>query len=139
MACTFIEPETGDRLTACVDGDSDPNVKVSFAKDIRPIINGLVPGPKPCANCHFPNSGTHEGFDQTGLDLTTLRWLRRGGTRTADDIVVPGQPCKSAIIQKLRVAQKWSDGDLADDFARATFRDRLTDRKVWTEEFAKTL
>ena len=101
-ACTFVQPETGDRLTACVDGDSDPNVKVSFAKDIRPIINGLVPGPKPCANCHFPNSGTHEGFDQTGLDLTTLRWVRRGGSRTADDIIVPGQPCKSAIIQKLR-------------------------------------
>jgi hypothetical protein len=101
-ACAALEPETGDRLSACVDTDSDPNVKVSFAKDLRPLINGLVPGPKPCANCHFPNSGTHEGFDETNLNLTTLRWLRLGGNRTRDTIIVKGHPCQSAVIQKIR-------------------------------------
>jgi len=101
-ACASLEPETGDRLAACVDADSDPNARVSFAKDLRPIINGLVPGPKPCANCHFPNSGTHEGFDETNLNLTTLRWLRVGGKRTQDTIIVKGHPCKSAVIQKIR-------------------------------------
>lgn len=101
-ACTNLEPETGDRLAACVDADSDPNAKVSFAKDLRPLINGLVPGPKPCANCHFPNSGTHEGFDQSGLNLATLHWLRVGGNRTHDTIIVKGHPCQSALIQKIR-------------------------------------
>ena len=101
-ACANLEPETGDRLAACVDADSDPNVTVGFAKDLRPIIDGLVPGPKPCANCHFPKSGTHEGFDASGLDLTTLRWLRVGGSRTHDTIIVKGHPCQSALIQKIR-------------------------------------
>ncbi|MDB4934177.1 MAG: hypothetical protein JWP87_1149 [Labilithrix sp.] len=101
-ACTVIEPEVGERLTACVDADSNPNVKVVFKDQIRPLINGMVPGPKPCANCHYHSSGTREGLDETGFDLETLKALKLGGRRTFDDIVVPGQPCKSAIVQKLK-------------------------------------
>ncbi len=101
-ACASFEPETGERLSACVDADSDPNTTVSFARDLRPLVNGLVPGHKPCANCHFPNSGTRAGFDQTNLDLTTLRWLRLGGNRTRDTIIVKGRPCQSALVQKIR-------------------------------------
>jgi hypothetical protein len=36
------------------------------------------------------------------FDLETLVSLKKGGTRTADATVIPGQPCKSAIVQKLR-------------------------------------
>jgi hypothetical protein len=101
-ACAFIQPETGDRLAACVDGDSNPAVKVSFAKDIRPIIDGRVLGPKPCADCHYLTQGSQEGVNESGLKLATLEALRKGGNRTSADIVVPGSPCKSAIIQKIR-------------------------------------
>jgi hypothetical protein len=101
-ACTVIQPEVGERLTACVDADSNPNEKVVFKDKIRPLINGTIPGPKPCANCHYHSSGSKEGLDATGFDLETLGSLKNGGRRTFDDIVVPGQPCKSAIVQKLK-------------------------------------
>lgn len=100
--CSAIQPEVGERLAACVDGDSNPTVKVSFADQIRPIIDGKVPGPKPCANCHYHSRGTKEGLNEARLDLESLGALKKGGSRTSSDIVVPGQPCKSAIIQKLR-------------------------------------
>lgn len=101
-ACSALQPEVGDRLSACVDGDSNPAAKVSFKDQIRPIIDGRVAGPKPCANCHYGTRGTREGLDETGFDLETLGSLKKGGRRTSDSIVVPGQPCKSAIVQKLR-------------------------------------
>jgi hypothetical protein len=100
--CTVLQPEVGERLAACVDGDSNPAVKVSFKDQLRPLIDGRVPGPKPCANCHYHSRGTQEGLIETGFDLETLATLKKGGRRTFDDVVVPGQPCKSAIVQKLR-------------------------------------
>lgn len=101
-SCTVIEPEVGDRLTQCVDADSDPAHTVSFKDQIRPIMNGAVPGPKPCVNCHVPNVNLHEGFDATHFDISTLATIRKGGINTADDILVPGKPCSSAIVQKIR-------------------------------------
>ena len=101
-ACTFFEPEVGDPLTACSDVDSNPNATVSFKDQIRPMMSGLVPGTTGCKKCHYPDGATREGLDQTGLDLSSLRTLRLGGVNTHDDIVIPGQPCKSAIVSKLR-------------------------------------
>src|SRR6476661_9306182 len=85
VACNSIEPEVGERLSACVDADSDPAVKVSFKEQIRPIMAGKVPGPKPCAQCHSPLGGTMEGFLETGFDVHTLGNLRKGGRNTSDD------------------------------------------------------
>ena len=101
-ACSTIEPEVGERLSACVDADSDPNVTVSFKDKIRPLMDGTFAAPRPCMDCHYASRGTKEGFEATGLNLETLGSLRKGGIHTADDIVVPGQPCKSAIVQKLK-------------------------------------
>lgn len=101
-ACTVIEPEVGERLPACVNADSNPAATVSFAQQIRPIMMGAVPGPKPCANCHYHSTGSMDGITSTGFDLETLGALRKGGRGTADDIVVPGKPCDSAIVKKLR-------------------------------------
>ena len=100
-ACDFIEPEVGEPLSACVDADSDPAHDVDFARDIRPRFDNKVPGVKGCASCHYP-VGTREGLDSVGLDLETLGKLRKGGVNTRQNIVVPGSPCKSAIVQKLR-------------------------------------
>ena len=100
-ACAAIEPEVGERLTACVDTDSSP-ATVSFKDQIRPLIDGRVPGPKPCANCHYHSKGTMEGLINTGFDIETLASLKKGGRNTFDDIIVPGKPCESSLIQKIR-------------------------------------
>jgi hypothetical protein len=101
-SCKELDPETGDLRPACVDRDSDPGRDVSFAKDIRPLMNG--DGAKGCKGCHYPTnfSGTREGFLETGLNLETLGALRRGGRNTNAGIVVPGSPCNSAIVKKLQ-------------------------------------
>ncbi len=101
-ACSSIEPEVGERLSACVDADSNPNVSVSFKDQIRPLMDGVTPGPQPCSNCHYHSRGLMGGLRDTGLDLETLGSLRKGGFATTDDIVVPGKPCESVIVQKLK-------------------------------------
>jgi hypothetical protein len=101
-ACTVIEPEVGDVLPPCVDADSNPNVSVSFHNQIRPIMTGIPNGPKPCANCHYHSGGTQLGIEAVHLDLETLGSLRNGGINTANDILVAGKPCSSALVKKLR-------------------------------------
>jgi hypothetical protein len=100
--CTLIEPEVGERIAACIDADSNPAVPVVFKRDIRPLMRGDIAGPKPCANCHYHSGGTKEGLNAVNLDLETLGTLKKGGINTANDIVIPGKPCKSAIVNKLR-------------------------------------
>ena len=104
-SCVQVEPETGDRRPECVDVDSDPATPVSFTRDIRPLMNGGVPGTKGCKGCHYASdpAGTREGFLETQLNLETLKTLRAGGIHTPPGrIVVPGKPCSSAIVQKLQ-------------------------------------
>ena len=102
-SCRDLEPEVGDSISACVDVDSNPTVDVSFARDIRPIMNGAVGGAKPCKNCHYHSTGTHEGLQQTGLDMETLGSLRNGGHNSGGGIIaIPGKPCESVIVQKVR-------------------------------------
>jgi len=99
-ACSAIQPEVGERLAACVDADSDPATPVDFKTQIRPIIDGRVAGPRPCAECHYA-SRRPEGVSSQ-LNLETLVSLRKGGARSPDSTVVRGQPCRSVIVQKLR-------------------------------------
>ena len=103
--CEELQPETGERRTACVDADSDPSKPVVFATDIRPLMNGDVQGTKGCKGCHYANdtTGSREGFLATNLDLETLRTIRLGGRNTPPGkLVVPGKPCSSAVVQKLQ-------------------------------------
>jgi hypothetical protein len=105
VSCTLLSPQTGDERMACVDADSNPAVPVSFKKDIRPIMDGAVPGSRGCKGCHYENdpTGTHEGYLNTGLNLESLRELRLGGRNTPPtSIVVAGKPCSSAIVKKLQ-------------------------------------
>ncbi len=102
VGCAAFDPEVGERSSTCVDDDSNPALAVDFVKEIRPRLNGLVPGTTGCKKCHDARSGTKEGFIATGLDLGTLTSLRNGGRSSGDRIVVPGRPCQSAIVRKLR-------------------------------------
>jgi hypothetical protein len=77
---------------------------VFFDRDIRPMMKRLATDPdaKGCYPCHDGRAAKHVGLDLGGLDLSTLGRLRNGGLTSGKDIVVPGQPEKSAIIQKLK-------------------------------------
>lgn len=100
-SCEAIDPETGPLRPQCKDADSNPAVAVDFARDIRPLINNKVPGTHGCLFCHDPNNQSREGFLAKGLDLTKLQTIRKGD-REHTDIVVPGKPCESVVVQKLQ-------------------------------------
>jgi hypothetical protein len=99
-SCSALDPKVGDVAVQCSDEDSDPQRAVDFATQIRPLMNGAPGGPRPCADCHYGSRPTHEGLDQTGLDLETLGSMRRGSR--SGPVAVAGSPCKSLVMQKLR-------------------------------------
>lgn len=101
-------PNVGDRIepvadTGATDAASDAP-RISFAKDIRPLMNRLETDPTGhgCKACHYSTQPTHVGLDLAGLDLSTLGKLRRGGGTSGRGIVVPFDSKGSAIVQKLR-------------------------------------
>lgn len=101
LGCDAIDPEVGEPLAdRCADRDSDPEQEVSFERDVRPIFHGEVEGVPGCG-CHLPARPNPIGFEQTGLDLTTLSSLKAGGVRSRGTIVVEGKPCSSVLWQKI--------------------------------------
>ncbi len=74
----------------------DAGPPVDFARDIRPILD------QRCKLCHYSTEAAHPGTDASGLDLSTLGALRRGGNNTQQNIVIPYAPDGSAIVLKLR-------------------------------------
>ena len=96
FACSSLQPEVGERLEACVDADSDPSKPVDFKTQIRPIIEAH------CSSCHYYGRGREEGYRESGFDQGTLGALRMGGTNTGTNIIVPGKPCSSFYVQKIR-------------------------------------
>ncbi|MBI2389850.1 MAG: hypothetical protein HYV09_09680 [Deltaproteobacteria bacterium] len=111
-----IVPTVGPRLEAIADAsvpmsDATPDAPdapdaggVSFARDIRPLMNrsGTDPTGHGCKRCHYPSVPPAGGFVNSGLDLETLGKLRLGGKTSGARIVVPGKPEESALVQKLR-------------------------------------
>lgn len=97
-----LEPDVGDLEVAfCANEDSDPDSDVSFLDDIVPLLLRDAGG---CQSCHLPASATPIGISVGGLDLSSYTTLLAGGVNSADDIVVPGQPCDSVLFQKLSPA-----------------------------------
>jgi len=60
---------------------------MSFAEDIAPIFKGR------CVGCHQPGS---EGFEKSGLDLTTYEGLMKGTKFGA--MVIPRDPGSSNLM-----------------------------------------
>lgn len=92
-------PDAGDPDAATDDAvhanprcvDSDPDVAVSFARDIEPL---LARSPGACTGCHGASS-------TSGFTVLTYDGIRRGGQVSGTSIVVAGEPCASALLQKL--------------------------------------
>ena len=100
---TDLEPEVGEiRAGACRPEDSDPYNDVGFARDIMPLLkrSGFEAG----CSCHQPTNGYTAGIDESGLSLGSYAELMRGGNDSAENIVVPGDPCASLIVQKVSSA-----------------------------------
>jgi hypothetical protein len=98
-----FEPEVGElRAGVCTPEDSDPAYDVSFGEDVFPLFERM--SPEPGCGCHLPSSRRPIGIELSGLDLGSYSSLMRGGTTSADAIVVPGDPCASVLVQKLSSA-----------------------------------
>jgi len=102
--CDLLDPQTGPAHVACSDTDSNPEAAVSFVDQIRPLMDRSSADPTGhgCITCHYSNQAVHSCLDVTGLDLATLGALRLGGVTTGANIVIPGKPCESALVQKLQ-------------------------------------
>lgn len=98
-----FEPEVGElRAGVCTPEDTDPRYDVSFAEDVFPLFERM--SPEPGCGCHQPMSRRPIGIELSGLNLGSYSSLMRGGTTSGEDIVVPGDPCASVLVQKLSSA-----------------------------------
>lgn len=95
-----FEPDVGPPLRpSCGGEDSDPSVRVSFRDDIQAgLFQRTDLG---CADCHTPQGPTPLGLRASGLNLSSRELLLRGGDESGTDIVVPGAPCDSVLVQKV--------------------------------------
>jgi hypothetical protein len=99
-------PDVGPALTgACVAADSDPETDVSFEGDLRPLFDRDT-GMAGCA-CHTPTNGNPSGISLGGLDLGSYHSMLQGGFHSGAQIVVPGDPCSSLLIDKLSATPGW--------------------------------
>ncbi len=93
-------PDVGEPLAGtCSVEDSDPQVDVSFALDLRPLMNR--PRGEAGCSCHTPTNGTPSGIELGGLDLGSWHALMQGGRQSGSEIIVPGDPCSSILIEKI--------------------------------------
>jgi hypothetical protein len=114
--CSALDPNIGptrtepDSLTDADAPDGDPEGGADpgdgfFARNIRPLMNRPGKGDptgRGCKSCHYRTETNHSGLDLSGLDLTTLRVLRRGGGTSGTRIVVAGKPSESVLVQVLK-------------------------------------
>lgn len=88
-----IEPDVGPVIAGqCKNEDSDEDVDVSFSDEVLPML-------QMGCGCHDPKSG---GFaiDTTGFSIGNRSEVLRGGNKSGDKIVVPGDACASILVQK---------------------------------------
>src|SRR6185436_11830191 len=91
-----FDPQVGAQLEeSCVDSDSNPDVKVTYSNDVRPLFEEY------CFRCHTPTGSAPIGLEVGKLDLSTYSSLRAGGAVSGSHIIEPGNPCRSALIEKV--------------------------------------
>ncbi|HVV82736.1 MAG TPA: c-type cytochrome domain-containing protein [Kofleriaceae bacterium] len=93
-----LDPDVGLPLhPACTDVDSDPATAVSYHRDLEAGIFSEYH----CTKCHTAGGDTPIGLLVGGLDLGSYQGLRQGGAQSGAQVVVPGQPCESALYRKV--------------------------------------
>ena len=98
-----LEPEVGElRTGVCEPEDTDPDHDVSFKDDVQPLLDR--PSSEGGCSCHMPMSMRPFAIELTGLNLGSPASIRRGGKMSGREIVVPGDPCSSILLQKVSAA-----------------------------------
>lgn len=101
--CDELRPDVGPPTQElCLDEDSDPDTAVLFGRDIVGTI--FTPGETGCHQCHRPDAPTPLGIEVGGLDLSDAASLLQGGVVAGSNIVIPGRPCDSVLLQKVGAA-----------------------------------
>jgi hypothetical protein len=91
-----FSPDVGEPLAQfCEIADSDPDTTVSWSADLVPLLRAE------CFFCHSPEGRSPIGIEVGRLDLSTYAGLRAGGAISGGDIVHPGDPCSSVLVEKL--------------------------------------
>jgi WD40 repeat protein len=83
VALFFFAP----KVVFAADGPTKP---VSFREQVAPILV------RKCLGCHNQKKA------ESGLDMTTFSLLRKGGTGAGTDIIEPGDPEASVLIESVR-------------------------------------
>lgn len=127
----LADPDVGPPLQErCVDLDSDPDTDVHFRDD---VLDGLFRrADLHCDRCHTPGGATPIGLAVGGLDLSGYATLRAGGVVSGGEIVVPGQPCESLLVQKLADGPPFGgrmplDGPAVSDLDQQLVRDWIAE------------
>jgi hypothetical protein len=98
LACagcsSALTPDVGPAIAGvCKNDDTDPGLDISFHDDVLPLLtNGC--------SCHNPAKGGG-AIPLTGFSIESYDKVMRGGAKSGEDIVVPGDPCSSVLLQKL--------------------------------------
>ena len=95
-----LGPDVGPaRPSTCTGTDSDPARAVHFQAD---LLRGVFArAGVECARCHTPGGADPVGVRESGFDISTYQSFRAGGARSGTDVVIPGDPCASILVQKL--------------------------------------
>jgi hypothetical protein len=89
-----LAPDVGEPIAGqCQKEDSDPDVDVSFADDIFPMLE------QGCG-CHTSKSATAGAIESTGFSVASFATIMRGGQKSGSQIVVAQDPCASQLYQK---------------------------------------
>lgn len=100
-SATACGPEAvGDPNPACSNDDSDPGKSVDFATEIAPLLRTRQNGADKCTYCH--DSTRPDLSSPVFLYMDTLAFLRKGSKANGPVVVVPGKPCSSLIVRRLR-------------------------------------
>jgi len=90
--------DVGEPLPACSDADSDPSQSVDWGTQIVPLLWTAQNGADKCTYCHL--ASFPEGSTPAYLYLESYTNLQKGSKN--GPIVVPGKPCGSLLVKKLR-------------------------------------
>jgi hypothetical protein len=102
-ACDRIEPDVGPvQAGTCDPADSNPDVDISFSRHLVPVLTRA--DAEGGCSCHNPTSSFRIGVDLGGLSAASYDTLRQGGKNSGRDIIIPGDPCSSILVQKVSPA-----------------------------------
>lgn len=92
-ACSALEPDVGPKIAGqCQNEDSNSEADVSFTDEVIPMLAERC-------GCHDPKGGG-SAIDSTGFSVGSYRDIMKGGSKSSDNMVVPGDACGSALAQK---------------------------------------